>query len=322
MKAIRVHQYGGPEALTYEDVPMPEPKAGEVRIKVTAAGLNFIEIYQRSGLYQGNLPFILGAEATGVVDAVGAGVTLFKAGDRVLTVAAQGSYAEFTCAAAEKCAPLPRGFDLKQAATLGIQGMTAYYLARETFPLKATHTCLIHAAAGGTGALLVQIARMRGATVIGTVGSAEKARIAKRAGAHKVINYNIHEFDIEVRKLTKGAGVDVVYDSVGKDTFERSLNCLRPRGMMVLFGQSSGPVPPVNLQILNQKGSLYTTRPTLFAYIAKREDLLKKIRDLTRWIAAGTLKVKVDKEFALADAAQAHAYMAGRGTKGKVVICP
>lgn len=200
--------------------------------------------------------------------------------------------------------------------------MTAYYLACETFPLKAGHTCLIHAAAGGTGALLVQIARMRGATVIGTVGSAEKARIAKRAGAHKVINYNTHEFDIEVRKLTKGAGVDVVYDSVGKDTFERSLTCLRPRGMMVLFGQSSGAVPPVNLQILNQKGSLYTTRPSLFAYIAKREDLLKKIRDLTRWIAAGTLRVKVDKEFALADAAQAHEYMSGRGTKGKVVICP
>jgi NADPH:quinone reductase len=204
MKVIRVHEYGGSDILSYEDAPMPSPKAGEVRLKVAAAGLNFIEIYQRSGLYQGNLPFTLGAEASGTVDAVGPGVKNLKVGDRVLTVAAQGAYAEYTIATAVKCAVVPAALALEDAVALGIQGMTAHYLACDTFPLKAGHTCLIHAAAGGTGALLVQIARLRGATIIGTVGSAEKAKIAKRAGAHKIINYNTQDFEAEVKKLTKG----------------------------------------------------------------------------------------------------------------------
>ncbi len=322
MKAIRVNQYGGPEVLSLEDVDVPEPKKGEVRIKVAAAGLNFIEIYQRSGQYQGALPFTLGAEATGVVDAVGAGVDGVKIGDRVLTVAAQGAYAEYCTAPADKVAPLPKSMDLITAATLGIQGMTAHYLAHDTFALKPGHVCLIHAAAGGTGALLVQIARLRGATVIGTVGSEEKAKIAKRAGANKVINYVTHDFEAEVKKITKGTGVDVVYDSVGKDTFDKSLNCLRPRGTMVLFGQASGPVAPFNPQVLNAKGSLFLTRPSLFVHIATRDALLKKVRELSRWVAQGKLKVKVDRTFPLAEAAAAHEYMAGRGTKGKVVLTP
>lgn len=322
MKAIRVNQYGGPEVLSLEDVDVPEPKKGEVRIKVAAAGLNFIEIYQRSGQYQGAIPFTLGAEATGVVDAVGAGVDGVKIGDRVLTVAAQGAYAEYCTAPADKVAPLPKSMDLITAATLGIQGMTAHYLAHDTFALKPGHVCLIHAAAGGTGALLVQIARLRGATVIGTVGSEEKAKIAKRAGANKVINYVTHDFEAEVKKITKGTGVDVVYDSVGKDTFDKSLNCLRPRGTMVLFGQASGPVAPFNPQVLNAKGSLFLTRPSLFVHIATRDALLKKVRELSRWVAQGKLKVKVDRTFPLAEAAAAHEYMAGRGTKGKVVLVP
>jgi NADPH2:quinone reductase len=322
VKAIRVNQYGGPEVLSLEDVDVPEPKKGEVRIKVAAAGLNFIEIYQRSGQYQGALPFTLGAEATGVVDAVGAGVDGVKIGDRVLTVAAQGAYAEYCTAPADKVAPLPKSMDLITAATLGIQGMTAHYLAHDTFALKPGHVCLIHAAAGGTGALLVQIARLRGATVIGTVGSEEKAKIAKRAGANKVINYVTHDFEAEVKKITKGTGVDVVYDSVGKDTFDKSLNCLRPRGTMVLFGQASGPVAPFNPQVLNAKGSLFLTRPSLFVHIATRDALLKKVRELSRWVAQGKLKVKVDRTFPLAEAAAAHEYMAGRGTKGKVVLTP
>jgi NADPH:quinone reductase len=322
MKAIRVNEYGGSDILSLEELAMPVPKAGEVRIKVAAAGLNFIEIYQRSGLYQGNLPFTLGAEAAGMIDAIGPGVKDVKVGDRVLTVAAQGAYAEYTIAPAAKCATVPASLKLEEAVALGIQGMTAHYLACDTFPLKKGHTCLIHAAAGGTGALLVQIARLRGATIIGTVGSAEKAKIAKRAGAHKIINYNTHDFEAEVKKLTKGAGVDVVYDSVGKDTFDKSLNCLKPRGTMVLFGQASGPVAPINPQILNQKGSLFLTRPSLFAHIPTRDLLLKKIRDLAGWIKRGDLKIKIDQRFSLADAAKAHDYMAGRSTKGKVIIIP
>jgi NADPH2:quinone reductase len=322
MKGIRVNSYGDASVLSYETLPIPEPGPGMARIKVAAAGLNFIEIYQRSGQYPGALPFTLGAEAAGIVDAIGAGVKDVKVGDRVLTVAAQGAYAEYALAPASKCATVPKSLSLDSAVALGIQGMTAHYLACDTFPLKPGHTCLIHAAAGGTGALLVQIARLRGATVIGTVGSPEKAKIAKRAGAHKVINYSTHDFEAEVKKLTKNAGVDVVYDSVGKDTFDKSLNCLKPRGLMALFGQASGPVAPFNPQLLNQRGSLYLTRPSLFAYIATREQLLKKIRDLARWIADGSLKIKIDKAFALEDAAQAHDYMAGRGTKGKVILKP
>jgi NADPH:quinone reductase len=322
MKAIRVHAYGGSDVLQLEDVPMPEPKAEEIRFKVAAAGLNFIEIYQRSGLYTGVLPFTLGAEAAGTVDAIGPGVTGFKIGSPILTVAASGAYAEYATAPAGKCVVLPRGLDVKTAVALGIQGMTAHYLACDTFPLKPGHVCLIHAAAGGTGALLVQVAKIRGATVIGTVGSPEKARLARRAGADHVINYNTQDFEAEVKRITGGAGVDVVYDSVGKDTFDKSLNCLKPRGLMALFGQASGPVAPFNPQILNQKGSLFITRPSLFAYIAQREQLTKKIRDLGKWITEGRLKVRIDKRFPLAEAASAHDYMAGRNTKGKVLIVP
>jgi NADPH2:quinone reductase len=322
MKAIRVNEYGGSEVLKYEDISIAEPKPGEARLKIEAIGLNFIEIYQRSGLYQGALPFTLGAEAAGVVDAVGEGVNEVKVGDRVLTVHAQGAYADYAIAPATRLAPIPSDIDFKAAVALGIQGMTAHYLACDTFPLKNGDVCLVHAAAGGTGALLVQIAKLRGATVIGTVGSEEKALIAKAAGADHTVNYNANDFEAEVKRITNGQGVAVVYDSVGKDTFDKGLSCLRPRGMMVLFGQASGPVPPFNPQILNQRGSLYLTRPSLFAYIAQRNELLARMNDLYTWTSNGKLKVAIDRTYALKDVAQAHEYMAGRGTRGKVVLVP
>ncbi|MEW5957744.1 MAG: quinone oxidoreductase [Chloroflexota bacterium] len=322
MKAIRVHQVGGPEQLRYEDVPTPEPGEGEVRVKIEAAGINFIDIYHRTGLYPLSLPFSPGLEAAGVVDAVGSGVTGFKAGDPVAYTSQLGSYAEYNLAPADRLVPVPAGLDLSLAAAVMLQGMTAHYLAYSTYPLKAGETTLIHAAAGGVGLLLVQLAKKLGATVIGTVSTEEKAELARQAGADHVILYTQTDFEAETKRLTEGRGVDVVYDSVGQATFDKSLNVLRLRGYMVLFGQSSGKVPPVDLQILNSKGSLFVTRPLLFHYIASREELLQRSGDLFRWLRAGELQVRIDRKLLLADAAQAHQLLAARQTAGKVLLIP
>lgn len=322
MKAVRVHEFGDPSVLRYEDVPVPEPKAGEIRVKVAAAGLNFIDTYHRQGWYPLERPFVLGQDGAGVVDKVGEGATEFKVGDQAAWAQAQGSYAEYVCVQADKAVPVPAGVELDAAAAVLLQGMTAHYLAVSTYPLKAGDTCLIHAAAGGTGALLVQIAKIRCAEVIGTVGTDEKAALAKEAGADEAIVYTRVDFESEVKRLTKGAGVDVVYDSVGKETFDKSLNCLRPRGYMVLFGQASGRVPPLDPQVLNQKGSLYLTRPTLGAYTLTREELLGRANDLFTWMKEDSLTVRIDRRFPLTEAAEAHRYLEGRNTKGKVLLVP
>jgi NADPH2:quinone reductase len=322
MKAVRVHDFGGPDLLRYEEAPTPSPAQGEVLVKVAAAGLNFIDTYHRQGWYPLPRPFILGQDGAGVVEAVGAGVTEFQPGAAVAWAQHQGSYAEYASIAAGKLIPVPADVTLEQAAAVLLQGMTAHYLAVSTYPLSPSDTCLIHAAAGGTGALLVQIAKLRGARVIGTVGTAEKAELAKAAGADETIIYTEMDFESEVKRLTGGRGVDVVYDSVGKDTFEKSLNCLRPRGYLVLFGQASGRVAPLDPQVLNQKGSLYLTRPTLGAYTLTREELLGRANDLFGWIAAGRLAVRIDQSFPLQEAAAAHRYLEGRQSKGKVLLIP
>ena len=322
MKAVRIHQPGGPEALIYEDVALPEPGPGEVRVRVAAAGLNFIDIYQRSGQYKLALPAIIGTEAAGTVDAVGAGVEEVKPSQRVAYGMVNGTYAEYAVAPAWKVVPVPDGVSLEQAAALMVQGMTAHYLALSTYPLKAGETALIHAGAGGTGRLLVQVAKRAGARVIATVGNEEKAALARSAGADETILYTREDFEARVKELTGGKGVDVVYDSVGKTTFDKSLNCLRPRGCMVLWGQASGAVAPLDPQTLNAKGSLYLTRPSLGAYMRTREELLWRANDLFAWSGAGELDVRIDQTFPLAEAAAAHAYMEGRQTKGKVLLIP
>jgi NADPH2:quinone reductase len=322
MKAIRVHEFGDPNVLRYEDVPTPEPAPGEVLVKVAAAGLNFIDTYHRQGWYPLARPFILGQDGAGVVEKTGEGVSGFRPGDRVAWAQHQGSYAEYASIAAAKAIPVPDGIKVEQAAAVLLQGMTAHYLAVSTYPLQPGDTCLVHAAAGGTGALLVQIAKLRGARVIGTVGTDEKAELARAAGADETIVYTKTDFEAETRRLTNGQGVDVVYDSVGKDTFDKSLNCLRPRGYMVLFGQASGRVPPMDPQLLNQKGSLYLTRPAMGAYVATREELLGRANDLFNWMKAGKLVVRIDRSFPLAEAAEAHRYLEGRKTKGKVLLIP
>lgn len=322
MKAVRVHQYGGLEALKYEDVPMPEPGEGEARVKIEAIGVNFIDIYHRIGRYQGSLPLILGQEAAGTVDAVGPNVTDLKPGDRVVYASVQGSYAEYAVAPAWRLVTIPPGVDAQQSAAVILQGMTAHYLTHSTYPLKAGETALVHAAGGGTGQLLVQIAKRRGARVIGTASTEEKAALAREAGADEVILYTQTDFVTEVKRLTNNTGVDVVYESVGKDTFDQSLNCLRRRGYLVLFGQSSGSVPPMDPQILNAKGSLYLTRPTLAHYTADRAELLGRVNDLLSWIATGELKVRIDKTFPLAESGEAHRYLEDRQSKGKVLLIP
>lgn len=322
MNAIRIHQYGGPEVLTYEEVPQPEPKAGEVLVKVEAVGLNFVEIYRRKGLYSTLLPFVPGEELAGVVASTGPGVTEVKPGDRVVTTNGHGAYATHAITPAARLVSVPQNIDTRQAAAVMLQGMTAHYLSHSTFPLHAGHTALVHAAAGGVGQLLVQLAKWRGARVIGTVSTEEKAQLAREAGADAVILYTREDFEAATKRLTGGQGVDVVYDSVGKDTFDKSLNCLKRRGYMVLYGQSSGPVGPVDPQILNAKGSLFLTRPTLRDYAADRQELLQRTGDLFRWMAEGKLQVHIDRTFSLAEAAEAHRYMEGRQTKGKVLLIP
>jgi NADPH2:quinone reductase len=322
MKAVRVHQYGGLDALKYEDVSMPEPGEGEARVKIEAIGVNFIDIYHRIGRYQGTLPLTLGQEAAGRVDKVGPNVTDVKPGDRVVHASVQGSYAEYTIAPAWRLVPILTGIDTQQAAAVILQGMTAHYLTCSTYPLKAGETALVHAAGGGTGQLLVQIAKRLGARVIGTVSTEEKAKLAREAGADEIILYTQTDFEAEVKRVTNNVGADVVYDSVGKDTFDKSLNCLRRRGYMVLFGQSSGSVPPVDPQTLNAKGSLYLTRPFLGHYTADRAELMWRVNDLFTWIASGELKVRIDKTFSLAEVAEAHQYLESRQSKGKILLIP
>jgi NADPH:quinone reductase len=322
MKAIRVHETGDVTVMRYEEAPLPEPKEGEVRIKVEAAGLNFIDTYHRMGWYPLPKPFILGQEAAGTVDMVGTGVTDFKPGDRVAYCMHQGGYADYAVAPARLLVQVPNGVSTQQAAAVMLQGMTAHYLTHSTYALQPGDIALIHAAAGGTGALAVQMAKMLGAQVIATVGSEEKAVLASASGADDVIVYTQQDFETEVKRITGGKGCHVVYDSVGKATFEKSLNCLRPRGYMVLFGQASGQVEPLNPQVLNQKGSIYLTRPSLGAYIASRDELLRRANDLFTWMAAGKLEVRIDQSFPLSEAAAAHTYLEGRNTKGKVLLIP
>lgn len=322
MHAIRVHQPGGAEALEYDEVPLPEPGPGAVRVKLAAIGVNFIDIYHRTGLYKLPLPLILGQEGAGTVDAVGEGVGEFKPGDRVAYAGVQGSYAEYIVVPAAKLVPVPPETSLDLAAAVLLQGMTAHYLAYSTYALQPGDTALVHAAAGGVGLLLVQIAKRLGATVIGTVSTEEKAQLARAAGADQVVRYDSEDFEAAARELTGGAGVHVVYDSVGKSTFDKSLSCLRPRGMMVLFGQSSGPVPPVDLNILNPKGSLFVTRPSLGFYTATRDELLWRAGDLLKWIGAGELDVRVDRTVPLAQAAEAQRALESRATSGKVLLAP
>ncbi|MBI4524670.1 MAG: quinone oxidoreductase [Deltaproteobacteria bacterium] len=322
MKAVTVHQYGAPEMLRCEEITIPEPGPGQARVRIEATGVNFIDIYQRTGLYPLNLPVTLGMEAAGVVDAVGPDVTEVKRGDRVAYAMELGSYAEFAIVPAWKLAPLPDTIDSRSAAAVMLQGMTAHYLTRNTYALKKGEKALIHAAAGGVGLLLVQIAKRLGATVLGTVSTDEKAKLAKKAGADEVILYTRTDFAAEVKKLTSGAGVNVVYDSVGQATFERSLDCLSPRGYLVLFGQSSGPVPPFNLATLMAKGSLFVTRPSLLHYAANHDEILHRASELFGWIASGELKLRIHKVFALADAAEAQKQLESRKTTGKVLLIP
>jgi len=322
MKAIRVHAFGDPAVLRYEDAPLPEPGAGEARIKVEAVGVNYVDIYRRTGLYPGALPMTLGSEASGVVDAVGPGVTGLAVGDRVASASLPGAYAEYAVGPADALVPLPSGVDLRVAAAVLLQGMTAHYLVYTTYPLKPGDVALVHAAAGGVGLLLVQLAKRCGARAIGTVSTEEKARLARDAGADDVLLYTRVDFAAEARRLTASRGVDVVYDSVGRTTFDGSLNALRPRGYMVLYGQSSGPVPPLDLQVLSAKGSLFVTRPTLAHYTASRAELLRRANDLFAWIAASELTVQIDTTFPLAEASEAHRYMEARKSKGKVLLIP
>jgi len=322
MKRIVVESFGGPEVLRVADVPEPAPGPGELAVRVEAAGVNFIDVYHRTGLYPNDLPVTPGLEGAGQVTAVGPGSGGFQPGDRVAWTSVPGSYAEVALVPAAKAVAVPDGVDTRTAAAVMLQGMTAHYLCRSTFVLEAGHTCLVHAAAGGVGLLLVQMAKARGARVIGTVSTEEKAALAREAGADDVILYTREDFLEATKRLTGGRGVDVVYDSVGFDTFLKGFDALRPRGMMVLFGQSSGPVAPLDPQILSRKGSLFLTRPTLFVYTADRESLEWRARDVLGDVAAGRLKVRVGATWPLAEAADAHRALEGRKTTGKVLLIP
>jgi NADPH2:quinone reductase len=322
MNAIRIHATGGPEVLRCEDLPQPAPGPGQAAIRVEAAGVNYIDTYYRSGLYRLPLPATLGQEGAGTVTTVGEGVTDLKPGDRVAWTGAQGSYADYLVAPADRLVSVPAGMSPEQAAATMLQGMTAHYLACATYPLEPGDTCLIHAAAGGVGLLLTQIAKRRGARVIGTVSTEEKATLAREAGADHVIRYTTQDFEAEVKRLTEDRGVQVVYDSVGRTTFEKGLGCLARRGMLVLFGQSSGPVPPFDPQVLNQRGSLFFTRPSLVHYIATRDELLARASELFGWIASGKLKLRIHGRYPLERAADAHRELESRKTTGKLLLIP
>jgi NADPH:quinone reductase len=320
MRAIRVHEPGGPEALTFEDVPLPSPGPGQARVRLHAIGVNFIDVYHRTGLYKVPLPFTPGSEGAGVVSAVGPDVAA-RVGDRVAWAGALGSYAEEAVVPAEKLVPIPDGLEWDDAAAAPLQGMTAHYLATDTHRLQASDTALVHAAAGGVGLLLVQVAKMKGARVIGTVSTPEKARLASEAGADEIIRYTEDDFLEGVQRLTGGRGVEVVYDSVGRSTFDRSLESLAVRGTLALYGQSSGVVPPVDPARLAVKG-VFLTRPTLWHYTATREELLGRARDVFSWVASGLLKLRVHRTFPLADAAEAHRMLESRQSVGKLLLIP
>jgi NADPH:quinone reductase len=322
MKAIQVPKHGGPEVLTQVDIPVPQPKPNEVLVKVTAVGVNFIDVYFCEGRYPAPLPFTDGQEAAGIVHAIGSDVKSCKLGDRVAYTGVLGAYAEYAAVPADRVVRIPDGITDQQAAAALLQGMTAHYLVNNTYPLKKGETALIHAAAGGVGLLLVQMARQIGARVIGTAGTEEKAKLAREAGADEVIIYTQQDFQAETKLLTDGKGVHVIYDGVGKTTFDKDLNVLRPRGYLVLFGAASGPVPPFDPILLSQKGSLFLTRPTLVHHVATREELEQRSRDVFGMISSGKLKLRIEHVYPLRDAARAHRDLEGRKTTGKLLLVP
>ena len=320
MLAIRVHQPGGPEAMLLEDVPTPVPGPKQALVRLAVAGVNFIDVYFRTGVYKAEQPTALGNEGSGIVEAVGPEVTEVSVGDRVAYAMSRGSYAQYAVVPAANLVKLPDGITFDQAAATMLQGMTAHYLTRSSFRLKAGDTSLVHAAAGGAGLLVVQMAKGLGARVFGTVSTEAKAKLARDNGADEVIRYTEQDFEEEVKRLTSGRGVDVVYDSVGKTTFDKSLSCLRPRGTLVLFGQSSGAVPPFDPGILNSKGSVFLTRPTLAHHIATRDELLWRAGDVLQGVASGTLRLRIDRTYPLAQVAEAHRALESRATTGKLLL--
>jgi NADPH2:quinone reductase len=320
MKSIHVNEPGGPEKMQLVDVATPAPGPGQALVRIASSGVNFIDVYFRIGLYKSEQPIVLGNEAAGTVEAVGPGVTEVAPGDRVAYAMARGSYAEYALVPAAQLVHIPDGLDYRTAAAAMLQGMTAHYLTHSTYPLKSGDTCLVHAAAGGVGGLIVQMAKMLGARVLGTVSTPEKAQIARAHGADEVILYTEQDFQAETKRLTGGRGVDVVYDSVGQSTFEKSLGSLRPRGLVALFGQSSGPVPPFDPSILNARGSLFLTRPSLAHHLLSREELLWRAGDVLGWVASGRLKLRIDRTYPLADAALAHRDLESRRTAGKLLL--
>ncbi len=322
MKAIRVESYGGPDQLVYKDIDKPEPGPNEALVKIDAIGVNFIDVYHRTGLYPLPLPFTPGSEAAGTVESIGSEMSDIAVGDRVAYAMAVGSYAEYAAVPAARLVKMPEGIEAQTGAAAMLQGMTAHYLSTSTYPLKNGDTALVHAAAGGVGLLLIQMAKRAGARVFGTVSTQEKARLAREAGADEVILYTEQDFQQEVRRLTDGKGVQVVYDSVGKTTFMKSLDSLAPRGLVALFGQSSGSVPPFDAALLAQKGSLYLTRPSLANYVLTREELMWRAGDVLSWITAGELKLRIEKTFPLREAAEAHRQLEGRATTGKLLLLP
>lgn len=322
MKTIHVTEPGGPEQMQLVEVAKPQPGPKQALIRVAAIGVNFIDIYFRKGLYKAESPMVLGNEGAGTVEAVGPDVSEVKTGDRVAWAMHRGSYGEYATVPAHLLVKIPDPLDFQTAAAAMLQGMTAHYLTHSTYALKSGEACLVHAAAGGTGSLVVQMAKMRGARVFGTVSTEQKARVARAAGADETILYTSQDFEAEVKRLTGGRGVDVVYDSVGQSTFDKSLNSLRPRGVLALFGQASGPVPPFDPNILNGKGSLFLTRPSLAHYLLSREELLWRATDVLGWIAAGKLKLRIERTYPLAEAAAAHRDLEGRKTAGKLLLIP
>jgi NADPH2:quinone reductase len=320
MHAIRVSETGGPEKLVYQEIELPQPQAGEALVKIAAAGVNFIDVYYRIGQYKTNLPFTPGQEASGIVEAVGPGVTEVKVGQRVAYVLSMGSYAEYAVVPASKLVPVPDGVDDQQAAAALLQGMTAHYLTHSTYRVQKDDTVLVHAAAGGVGLLLTQMVHQIGAKVIATVSTEAKAELARAAGADEIILYNQADFEQEVKRITAGAGVSVVYDSVGKTTFDKSINCLRPRGYMVLYGSSSGPVPLFDPATLNSKGSLFLTRPSLGHYLLTQQELLQRANEVLAMIEAGNLKLRIEHTYPLAQAGQAHLDLQARATTGKLLL--
>jgi NADPH2:quinone reductase len=322
MRAVRVHETGGAEVLRLETVPDPVPGPGQVLVRLEAAGVNFIETYQRKGLYPRALPFIPGEEGAGIVEAIGPGVEDVQVGDRVASVGFKGTYAELALADASRVVVVPDGVSSRDAAAAMLQGMTAHYLATSVHALQPGERCLIHAAAGGVGLLFCQIARRRNAIVFGTASTAEKARLARHAGADEVIDYTTQDFAAEIARLTDGELLHVVYDSVGATTYRKSIDCLAPRGLLVLFGQSSGVVPPIDPLVLSRKGSLFLTRPTLAHYIATRDELVWRAGELLGWMSDGSLSVRIDRAVPLADAGEAHRALEDRLTSGKVLLVP